>query len=809
MAGRTVGGASGIALSLLLGVAAGADAQMTCAPCAVGAVFDGPWAGSESVRSQIEDEIRALVEPRFEVVFPASAQRTGDWTSEASGSAVADLLADPAVDLVLTFGSLGSAHLLRAGELPKPALALFVLDAEAQGFPIETNAAGERVSGRPNLAYITFTRDAVEEIERLREVVAFERLTYLASDAILLANPVFGESLMRGMREAGGEAVIVRMRDSVSEALAALPADTEAVYVTPLPELSSEGFAELVAGLIEKRLPSFSWMGRVEVEQGLLASLYLETDLARQARRVALHVQRILLGEEPGVLPVDFERSRRLSLNLATARAIGVHPHWRVLTDAELLHTELQGPTRRLDLAAVTREALARNLELLGARRSVAAGLGAVRAARAPLLPQLRAASRFELIDADRAESTLGIQPRWTAVGALSASQVLWSDEARAGAEIERRRQESRERAFDEQRLDIVHAAAVSYLNVLRARTFERIQRDNLERTRVNLELARSRREIGVARATEVLRWENQLANHRRSVVEAGAAHEVARMTLNRLLDRPLEEAFETVDVDLDDPDLLAAAAILEDFVENPYAFALVRDFMAQEALGASPELRRLDASIAAAERALLAAQRAFWSPTVSASADLSTVGAPASEGSFNLLPDEFAIPERNAWNWSAGVGASIPLFAGGARWGERIQAREALDGLRLERRATASHIEQRLRSALHYAHASWAGIGLAEEGATAARRNLALVTDAYEQGALSILDLIDAQNAALIAEEGAATAVYDYLLDLMDAQRAAGLLDAFLDPPDVAAFTERIGAFFREAGYEPGGRPE
>ena len=74
------------------------------------------------------------------------------------------------------------------------------------------------------------------------------------------------------------------------------------------------------------------------------------------------------------------------------------------------------------------------------------------------------------------------------------------------------------------------------------------------------------------------------------------------------------------------------------------------------------------------------------------------------------------------------------------------------------------------MRSALHRAAASIAGIGFAEDAADAARRNLALVTDAYEEGVLSILDLIDAQNAALVAEQESATAVYDYLIDLMDA---------------------------------------
>ena len=65
------------------------------------------------------------------------------------------------------------------------------------------------------------------------------------------------------------------------------------------------------------------------------------------------------------------------------------------------------------------------------------------------------------------------------------------------------------------------------------------------------------------------------------------------------------------------------------------------------------------------------------------------------------------------------------------------------------------------------------AGITLSEDAAIAAARNLELVEDAYGRGTVSIIELLDAQNAAILAEEGAANAVYDFLLDLMEVERA------------------------------------
>ena len=84
---------------------------------------------------------------------------------------------------------------------------------------------------------------------------------------------------------------------------------------------------------------------------------------------------------------------------------------------------------------------------------------------------------------------------------------------------------------------------------------------------------------------------------------------------------------------------------------------------------------------------------------------------------------------------------------------------------------------------------------------ATAAKKNLDLVTDAYSRGAVSILDLLDAQNAALIAEETATNAVFDFLIDLMNLQRSLGGFDFFLDEQGLDGWLERLQHYIRNAG--------
>ena len=79
------------------------------------------------------------------------------------------------------------------------------------------------------------------------------------------------------------------------------------------------------------------------------------------------------------------------------------------------------------------------------------------------------------------------------------------------------------------------------------------------------------------------------------------------------------------------------------------------------------------------------------------------------------------------------------------------------------------------MRDSVYDVAASRLAITLLRRAAEAARNNLDLVADTYTQGRVSLVDLIDAQTNALNAEQGAADAVNDYLLDLMRVERAMG----------------------------------
>jgi len=530
----------------------------------------------------------------------------------------------------------------------------------------------------------------------------------------------------------------------------------------------------------------------------MLASTGSTEFFPKLARRVALNVQRILLGEDPADIPVGFSVREELVINMATARAIDVSPRWDVLIEANLLYAEDVEGADRLPLDEAVRQAVELNMNLLVRRRAVTAGFEEVAIARGALRPQLDASVTALTIDEDRAAASLGSQAERSVTASAELTQLLYSDAALANLDIQKRLQEAREYDFEVLRLDIALDAATTYLNLMRAKALERVQRNNVERTRSNLDQAEDRRRLGVAAAGEVLRWKSELATARKDLVEAVGDRRAAEIAVNRLLHRRLDSNFVTEQVTLDSPRFLTGQERFRSLIRTPKGFGVFREFIVLEGLGRSPELEQLDAAVSAQERLARSARRAAWSPTVAFRAALDEIldreGAGSSRSASAALP--FRLPMVNDSSWSLAVNASLPLFAGGSRGAREIQAEIDLERLRLERSAVEERVEQRIRTALERTRASFVGIELANQAAEAALANLDLVEDSYSRGAASLLDLLDAQTAALNSEELATNALYNFMIDWLEGQRSANLLDFFFDDEGRREFFERLDAF-------------
>jgi len=789
-----------VALLVCLGGARTAAAQRPAdAAARVGVVLDGPSSFTDSVLVAFQREVTQFFGTDGAVTFPPRATIHGDWTPAGINTAIDRLLADADVDLVVALGPIASHEVARRHALAKPAIAAVIIDAALQELPAEAGASGVR-----NLNYVNVAYSASRALPRFLEVVGFHRLAVLIHPGLVSAAPQF---VARAAAEAGTLGITldwVPVAGSASEALRAMPPGVDAAFVTPFEQLPPAAVDSVISALTARRLPTFAYTGRPEIERGVLVSYAPRDDLARRARRVAGNIQRILHGEDAGTLPVDLTAIPQLTLNMATARAIGFSPGWSTLTEAELVNAEppAAGPTRTL--ASVVRDAVSVNLDILAAGRVVGSGREEVRVARAGLLPQVQASATGTAIREETAGASLGRQAQQQADGSVVFSQAVIDDQTWARFGIERHLQTGREADRRRVELDVALQAATAFLDVLRAQASARVEHANLRVTRSNLEVALLRERTGASSRADVYRWESQLASSRRSVIAADASVQVVALELNRVLNRPLEEPFQAQDATLTDSLLLTSDPRLFDYLGTAETFAVFREFMVVEGQRASPELQALDAAIAAQRRAATAAGRSLWLPTVALEGGISDVLWRGGTGAQPPAIGGITLGRGPDLTWSVRLGAALPLFAGFARTATRSQATIELDRLAIEREAVALAVGQQIRAALLVAGASWAGIEQARSAAEAARRNFELVSDAYASGTASIITLLDAQQAALTSGEAAATAVYDFLADLMTAERATGEFNVLRTADERRALFDRLEDFFRAAGVTP-----
>ncbi len=754
----------------------------------VGIVYDGPSEFLQRAQRVIEAEVKELTRGEFNVSFPADKRLTGDWKRQTAKSHLDTLMSDADVDMVFVFGLASADAAARHSGLKKPTIAPFMLNERFHGL---IKADGS-TTPRTNLSYVVWKLDFERDLKLLQELGPFQKIAFLSSTGEPL--PGVRQTLIAQFKKAGATPVFVPTKEDADATVRAIPADVQAVYVGPLMRMPKTYAAALAKALVAKRLPSFAWRGREDVQRGLLLGLAAPSDLSRLARRVALNVQSLLLKEPTSSQSKAFQTTERLVINMATARQIGVYPNWTLITEAELLNHKRGKVTRKLSLKRAVREATKSNLDLAIARIKLRASKSDVRAARAGLFPQLEVGARGVWIDKDRAGASAAERTlSWSA----TLNQSLYNEKLYANLKVRKLAVKSVAHERDAVRLDVVRDVAVAYLNLLKAQNAERIQRNNLNLSRSNLALARKRKLIGSGSAAEVFRWESQIANDRRALISSASQRNLAEMEVNRLLNRPLEEPFLTRESSMAATAMLQSEKRIAHYVNNPFRFRVLRDFFEKEATRIAPELKATRLAIAAKQRELKSNRSSYFLPNFSLQASLTHRFLKDGEGSEQAsVPPQFqgVFSSPDNLDWQVAAVAQLPLFEGGARYARTRKAEAELLQLTLETKNRTQLIRQRIRVALHRAGASYPGVRLTQDAAKAAQGNLKLITEAYSAGTTTILTLLDAQNQTLAADLAASNAVYDFLADVVEVRRAIGVLSP--DAKGGNAFFQRLDTY-------------
>ncbi len=775
-----------IVIICLVFVVSQARAQEPSKSVNISLITDSSSPSLLKLRDAVESEIQELLNGEFSVQFVKQKDLAKDWSLEVAKSSVDGALADPNIDMVIALGVLASNELAQRKNFSKPVFAPFIMNIDLQGLPYDNG-----VSGVKNLNYLTLATNVERDISLFQQIVPFKNLSILINGFALDMLPNLPKIMDEMVMGSDVEVTFVPVWESVDDVLNRLSPNTEAAFIMSLTQFSNVQLEALAEGLIDRNIPSFTMFRRRYLDNGFLASMSPDSDLPRLFRRLALNVQRVLLGEDAGSLNVHVSESNQLAVNMQTSKKLGLSPPWSILQDAELINKD----SEQEEVVLTLREAIQRGIEcnpgLAAAKKVINIGREEVNKVRSNLHPQVNVAGTYSRVDRDRAANSFGIRPETGIWGRAGFSQVLYSNKFMGDLKVERQLQRARCHGYEVNKLDFIQGLCTSYLNLLRAHTIVRIQRNNLNRTRAHLKLARQRVDVGVARSSEVYRWESQFASDLTNVTAAEYQSKCAEAALKRWLNYSQKKQLVVEEVTLDAPYWEKKKAWLEDHVTNDQSLELFIEFSAIEGVKHSDEIKKLANEIYAQAEVLGITKRAFWTPDVSLDAFGSQRAAEWGAGSKGKAL-------FNRTDWMIGLNFTFPLYTGGYKTAAKRQACQELKRLKLQLYDLVDVEKTQVRTAAYSAVSSYTAINFSQLSAETAESNLALVQASYSKGVLPIVDLLDAQNQALVADLVTANAVYDFLIDLVVFQRYVNRFDFLAHPDDADRWIREIEHFFQ-----------
>lgn len=669
--------------------------------------------------AMVTDEIEALLSSRYPVKISNIISHSN---LQQIKSQIDGLMQDPQVDIVIALSISASALLGQLADHPKPSIAVAVIDRGMQGLPITT----EETSGQHNFTYIETPFDVAKDLKTFKSIHDFKQLGVLLPPNSLNVYADFFSSFGHSLLRVDPEAKFTLIEgdpDNITEMLNSIPPEVDAIYLTPIFHEDDPGKERrFYDGLKARKLPSFSLFGEAGVRLGAMAAIAPDTQFLQVSRRIALNVMKIIEGTDAADLKVTIDTyDDNFVLNEETLREVGIYPRWEILDTARLIDEKKIPLEQRVNLRAIITEALENNLKLQLARQNTSIQMDEVNIARGTLLPQLTATTSITRLDENRANGEPGAPAPYSWLLSGQLSQLIYADDAWSNYAIQKILTQAARHQETAQMLDTIATTAEGYINLLKAKSNHHILENNLNVTRQNLSIARKKQVVGYTGATDVYRWESELAQNKILLNDAFRDILHAQTYLNQLLDRPLTDSFEIEEVSPNQsiPLLITDEEILG-LINNYRDATIFADFLVGESSRFSPELHAATATVDVQKRILLNKRRAGYLPDIQLRAQI--------DKTLQEYDTHYDTPGYQDHPWSVSAIASFPIFDGRQRKHERAQAKRRLMQHQLEKKDLTNQVHLRVHTNLETAYVSYRKVKLSQDAYAAAEKNFTLL---------------------------------------------------------------------------------
>jgi outer membrane protein len=344
-----------------------------------------------------------------------------------------------------------------------------------------------------------------------------------------------------------------------------------------------------------------------------------------------------------------------------------------------------------------------------------------------------------EITIRDRVTGSLDVTLSQPLSGALVIGKLVERDRAAATASRAQR---------DGVRIDVAYQTAEAYLAALQARTLGEVAAATLTQLDAALQHARVSVQAGTLQPVDVLRLEAERASVEQQILQAETSALGARRRLALLLGLPDGSELVLADIDTTPPDL--------PWTEDEAVARARRD---------RADARVAEANSHAAELGVDVARSSYF-PAISLQAIYSHAINAASFGSTADSAFVGVSLDWNLWDWGK-RGAEVA--------GSRAVSRQA----RLAQVALSEQISVDARTRWQAARTARATLDVTARGLAAAAEAQRLQAARFKHGAVTTVELIDAESALANAKSQAAIARYQYLVAWMALTRAVGALPA------------------------------
>ncbi len=766
---------------LLLAIAVGSAQNKKTVT--IGILADEATIENAPLLEKLQNEITAVVGQDAKVVFKDPIENGFDLDTAKANYLT---LEASEVDIILAFGVINNIALYQQNTYAKPVVVFGSVNSDFIKLP-----ADQKTSGIDNIAYIIAPLSYSKDLDAFNSIYEYEKVGILVDEYLPDALPIkelfdtyFAD------KESTYELLTLPENGDVSRLLG----DVDAVYLAGGFALSDAAFKNLVSIINEKQLPSFSANRKQDVEKGILATNQPETNIDRFFRRIALDVESIVNGTNPSELPMLLEYKNRLSLNFNTAKEIQFPLKYSMLGMVDIVGgTSNFVSDNAYSLLDIMNGVIGRNLSLQAERKNIDLSSQDVKTAKSNFLPDVSASATGVYLDPRVAEISGGTNPEFSTSGTVGLNQLIYSEGAAAGITIQENLQKAQQETYNAAELDAVLNGSVAYFNALILKTNAQIQAQNLEVTKKNLEISEQNFEAGAAGKSDVLRFRSQLAQNMQTLIEAGNQLNQAYFTVNQLMNNP-------IDTEIDLQDAVISEGLFSnykyqdfyDILDDPKLRPNLIDFLIEEAKNNAPELKNIGYNLEATQRSYRLNAAGRFVPTV------------ALQGQYNLALSQSGvgstptpgIPVAPDGVYNFGLNVSLPIFNQNQRNINKQTAKIQEDQLNIQKSNIDLNIETNINALVLDLTNQIANIQISKIAEEAAKESLDLTQNAYSQGAVPLIQLIDAQTNYLQSQIASANANYNYLLASMQLERAIGYFFLINSEDNNQDFIQRARTF-------------